>query len=125
MKSISVETFRAMLKSQDVSLEDLAFKCPMCRTIQSGADFIAAGAGADMESVAKYLGFSCIGRVTGAKPYHKNVKPGDGCDWTLGGLFRLHDLEVVSEDGKKHPTFEPASPEEAQEHAKRRAERAA
>jgi hypothetical protein len=119
MKTMTVEQFHAACKAQGVSHHlDTALVCPMCKTVQSARDFIAAGAGADFESVEKYLGFSCVGRFTGAgSPRHK--KPdGQPCNWTLGGLFRLHTLEVVTPDGKHHPSFELATPEQAQEHAK-------
>jgi hypothetical protein len=42
-----------------------------------------------------------------------------GCDWTLGGLFSFAKLVVVTEDGKPHPRFEIATPEEAQAHMAR------
>ena len=88
------------------------------KTVQSAADLIAAKAGASMGEVEKYLGFSCVGRFTGAKSPRK--KPdGSPCNWTLGGLFSLHELEVVTEDGEHHPSFELATPEQAQLHAKR------
>jgi hypothetical protein len=90
-------------------------KCPMCGTIQSAADLIAAGAGPDFDAVEKYLAFSCVGRFTNAGSPRK-VPDGKPCNWTLGGLFSLHKLEVVTPDGKKYPRFELASPAEAQAH---------
>jgi hypothetical protein len=68
------------------------------------------------EDVEKYFGFSCIGRVTGAGEHKRGAKPGKGCDWSLGGLFRLHRLVIVDDEGKEHPFFELATPEEAQAH---------
>lgn len=120
MRTITVEQFHAELRAQGVSgSERLAFKCPVCATVQSAADLIAAGAGADFDAVEKYLGYSCVGRFTNAGPFRKSKGdvPGRGCDWTLGGLFRLHTLEVTTPDGKAHARFEPASPAEAQAHA--------
>lgn len=114
-KTISLDEFQAAIRAQGVPVEHVALKCPMCGTIQSATDLIRAGAGADMDAVEKYLGFACVGRFTNAGPY----KPGSsqvGCDWTLGGLFQLHLLEVVTPDGKRHPRFEIASPETAQAH---------
>jgi hypothetical protein len=87
--------------------------CPRCGTVQSARDLIAAGAGADFDAVSKYLGFSCVGRFTGAGSPRK-TPDGKPCNWTLGGLFALHKLEVVTPDGKRHPRFELASPEQAQ-----------
>lgn len=113
MKTMSLDEFQAALKAQGVSLEHLAVKCPMCGTVQSAADLILAGAGENFAAVEKYLGFSCVGRFTNAKPWRKGDPSGQGCDWTLGGLFSLHTLEVVTEDGAHHPRFEPATAEEA------------
>jgi len=71
------------------------FICPVCKTVQTIQDFIDAGVG--KETISKTIAFSCIGRFTKTK----------GCDWTLGGLFRLHTLEVKFEDEEKgRPTFE-------------------
>lgn len=118
MKTMKVEDFHAALKGQGVpSSEDYAVICPMCSTVQSARDLIAAGAGKDMDEVEKYLGFSCVGRFTGA-PSPRKEADGLSCNWTLGGLFSLHKLEVITPDGKKHPRFDLASPEQAQSHAK-------
>ena len=119
MRTITLVQFHSEMKAQGVDrIEDAAFVCPCCKTVQSAADLIAAKAGASMGEVEKYLGFSCVGRFTGAKSPRK--KPdGSPCNWTLGGLFSLHELEVVTEDGEHHPSFELATPEQAQLHAKR------
>ena len=69
-----------------------------------------------MDEVEKYLGFSCFGRWTHQKPPPKEKGTQHGCNWTLGGLFQCHDLEVVTPDGKKHPRFELATQAEAQAH---------
>ena len=115
MRTIAFEEFKGELKAQGVPIEHVAFICPMCKTIQSASDLIKAGAGKDFDEVEKYLGFSCVGRWTNAKSPRK--KPdGEPCDWTLGGLFPLHSLEVETPDGEKHPRFELATPEQAQAH---------
>jgi hypothetical protein len=112
MKTIPFDEFNALLKAQGVSGRmHYAFKCPMCATVQSGADFVKAG----FPEWETKLGFSCIGRVTGA-PAPRKEPDGKPCNWTLGGLFRMHKLEVTTPDGKVHFTFEPATPEEAQRH---------
>lgn len=117
MKKMTVEEYHAALKAQGVpSREDLALVCPMCATPQSARDLIAVGAGEDFDAVEKYLGFSCVGRWTNAGSPRKSPD-GKPCDWTLGGLFPLHKLVVVTPDGKEHPRFEPATPEQAQAHA--------
>lgn len=117
MKTVTLEEFHAALKAQGApSRDDLAVVCPMCGTVQSARDFIKAGAGSDFEQVEKYLGFSCIGRFTGAGSPRKSPD-GNPCNWTLGGLFSLHKLEVITPDGEHHPRFEPATAEQAQQHA--------
>lgn len=116
MRQITVEEFHGELRAQGVSgPEHLAFRCPRCRTIQSARDLIVAGAGADFEAVERVLAFSCVGRWTGAGPA-RTAPDGMPCDWTLGGLFRLHELEVVTPEGERCPRFEPVSPAEAQAH---------
>lgn len=116
IRQMPLEDFKAALLAQGVDREDYAFKCPVCRTVQSAADLIAAGAGKDFSEVERYLGFACLGRFTGAGAARKQPD-GNPCDWTLGGLLRLNTFEVVTPDGKGHPHFEPASAEEAQAHA--------
>lgn len=118
MRTITHAQFREELHAQGVdSKQDYAFKCPVCGTVQSALDLIAAGAGKDFDSVRRYLGFSCVGRFTNAGPHTAGDIPGKGCDWTLGGLFKLHELEVTDEAGEVFPYFEIASPVEARVHA--------
>lgn len=110
--TISLDEFRARLKAQGVrGRMHFAFKCPICATVQSLTSFACAGAKAD--EAEKYIGFSCIGRVTGAGAPRKEPD-GNPCNWTLGGLLQIHNLVVLDEDGKPHPHFEIATPEEAQ-----------
>lgn len=115
MKTMTLAEFHDACKAQAPSSETIVFLCPRCNTPQSARDLIAAGAGKDMDAVEKYLGFSCIGRFTGAGPA-KNKTDRKGCDWTLGGFFRLHTMEVVTPDGKRHPHFEVATRAEADAH---------
>ena len=116
MRRIPIEAFHAELKAQGMAdRADLAFVCPACGTVQSARDLIAAGAGLDFDDVERILTFSCVGRFAGNKqPIRKGGGP---CDWTLGGLLKIHTLEVVDADGKAHPSFETASPQQAQRHA--------
>jgi len=116
MKTMTHEAFKAALRAQQVAREDMALVCPRCRCLQSARDLIAAGAGNSFEEVEKFLGFSCVGRFTDAGSPRK-APDGSPCNWTLGGLFKLHELEVITDDGKRHPCFEPASAEQAQAHA--------
>ncbi len=99
--------------------EHLALVCPICGTVQSMASLIKAGAPAD--KVDGFFGFSCEGRFTRAGPWPaqsaqtqaaKQRRLVRGCDWTLGGLLRLHQLEVMTEDGVR-PCFVLATPEQA------------
>jgi len=112
----TVEEMHAAFKAQGVPKEHLAFICPMCGTVQSCQSLIKAGAGTTVEAVEHYIGFSCVGRWTKAgepprKPIENNTK---GCNWTLGGLFKLHRLEVLLPNGDRQPSFEVASAEQAQ-----------
>lgn len=115
----TLEEWRAAIKAQGApKIELVCFKCPMCKTIQCAADLIAAGAGADLDDVEGYLGFSCVGRFSGAGASRK--KPdGKPCDWTLGGLFQLHETEVELPDGSVYPRFALATPGEAAAHIAR------
>lgn len=98
VRKMTLAEFHAAIKAQGHDrVEDVTFKCPRCGTLQSGQDLIDAGAGRDFDEVEKYVGFSCVGRFD----------PSKGCDWTLGGLFQLHELVVITEDGVEHPRFMP------------------
>lgn len=116
VREVTLDQYLTELRAQSLPNEALAFRCPMCRTVQSAADLIEAGAGADFDAVERYLAYSCIGRFTGARE-PRLTPDGKACNWTLGGLFSLHRLEVLTPDGQRHPRFEPATPEEAQAHA--------
>jgi hypothetical protein len=118
MKTITVTELHEAMKAQGMEpyREDIAFVCPMCKTVQSMRSLMDAGV--KPEEVEKFIGFSCEGRFRNAPPA-KNGKPGNkhirGCDWTLGGLFKLHTTEVVKEDGSTHPIFELANQYEAKQ----------
>ena len=117
MKTMTLAEFQQALMSQGVQRpEDFALVCPMCGTVQSARDLIAAGAGSSMNEVERYLGFSCVGRFTGARQQRRQPD-GQPCNWTLGGLLQTHKLEVVTPGGVKHPRFELATAEQAQAHA--------
>lgn len=106
MLTVTLAEFHNACRAQGVPRADIKVICPMCKTPQSANDLIAAGAGANESEVEKYLGFSCIGRWTGAYPPRK-TPDGKPCDWTLGGLFKLHELEVVLPDGQTVAAFMP------------------
>lgn len=113
-RSVAYEDFLAEVRKQGVPSEHIAYKCCVCGTIQSGMSLIRAGAGKDFAAVSSTVGFSCVGRFTGAGSHKKGTPPGRGCNYTLGGLFKLNTYEVVK-DGEQHPLFEPATPAEAKE----------
>jgi len=114
MIKLTLEEYRAALTAQQVPPEFMAVVCPMCGTVQNSLDLINAGVGKDMNDVEKYIGFSCIGRWTGGKP-PRRTPDGKPCDWTLGGLFSCHKMEIDHE-GKTYPHFEVATPQQAQKH---------
>jgi hypothetical protein len=112
----SLADFKADCAAQDMPREHIAVMCPVCGTIQSIASLIAAGVSPHAAEAA--IGFSCEGRFTNAGParHGQPARPGTrGCDWTLGGLFKMHRLEVITEDGERHPHFELATKTDAQE----------
>lgn len=95
MKILKLEEFKKLAAERFGSeTHKWKFVCPRCKTAQSAEDLVAAGVSKD--DVEKYVGFSCIGRFDETK----------GCNWTLGGLFQLHDLEIETEDGKLHKHFD-------------------
>ena len=71
-------------------LKKCQFKCAACGNIQTGEDFEALGS--DWQNVYS----ECIGRHTKEK----------GCDWALYGLFQIHKVAVLKEDGTHSPVFE-------------------
>ena len=65
------------------------FVCPRCKHVQSGESVIAHNPGLSRgepsDAISDWIYFSCEGRHT----------PKYGCDWTLGGLFQIHTVEVI------------------------------
>lgn len=112
MERLTLDQFIEACKVQAPSSDLIVFRCPMCKTLQTARDLIAAGAGKTFDEVERYLAFSCVGRFTGA-PSPRTNPDGKPCNWTLGGLFTLHQLEIETPDGKKHPRFALAPKEEA------------
>lgn len=103
---MTLEEFKHAIRNQGHErIEDSQFRCPRCGTIQSPQDLINAGAGATLDDVDRYVAFSCVGRWDESK----------GCDWTLGGLFQIHELEVETPDGKRHPRFMPLGADQTQQ----------
>lgn len=115
MKKLTLIEFHAQAKAQNVIREDVAFICPMCGTVQSSRLLISEGVGACYETVKTIIGFNCVGRFTGKGSPSVEKGKGHGCNWSLGGLFHMHELEVITPDGKIVPCFELATAEQAQE----------
>lgn len=100
MKTMTLEELKKVAKERfGEDGNKWAFVCPVCKTRQTAEDLLAAGV--SKEDVSGKIGFSCIGRFTRDK----------GCDWTLGGLLHLHELEIETPDGKKHMHFDLAEVE--------------
>ena len=113
-ETLTREEFAARLTAQGVSREHLAFRCWMCGTVQSLRSFELAGVA--LASAEYQIGFSCVGRHTGAgawdaqNPVRRAVP---GCDWTLGGLLGGGAIKLVGEGGKERWSFAVATPDEA------------
>lgn len=114
MRKIDKATFRAELAAQCVSSpQHLAVTCPACGTVQSRE--LLRREGCPDDEVDLQVGFSCVGRWngSGAPDPARNMQEKPGCNWTLGGLLSIHSLEVEDDEGRLHPMFEPASPDDA------------
>ena len=117
IETIDIPELHRRFKAQGVSSrQHIAVICPMCATVQSMRSLINAGAGKTEDEVERYVGFSCVGRFTGegSALSDEERQQGKGCDWTLGGLFKLHKLEVIDPEGRARPYFQIASPDQAQ-----------
>jgi hypothetical protein len=66
------------------------FVCPACGHVASVAEYKAVGAD-------DAIGYSCIGRWTGAKRDAFGKGPGP-CNYAGGGLIRINPVRVVLED---------------------------
>lgn len=124
-EQITVAEFHSRLRAQGVANQNhAALVCPICGTVQSMASLVEAGA--TKEEAERLIGFSCEGRLTGAGPWpnkpNAKRRAVRGCDWSLGGLFKLHRLEVTADGEPPHPRFEVATPEQAQALASARGE---
>jgi len=71
------------------------FKCPSCGHIQSINSMVEHNPSLNPEDIQNSVYFNCEGRIN----------EGYGCDWTLGGLFQVHKVEVNFK-GKIVPVFE-------------------
>lgn len=85
------------------------FVCPICKTPQSGEDYIAKGL--SIEDCGGSIGFSCIGRKLPIEERQEGIlnhkkKKNKPCNYAGGGLFRLNPILVTDEEGEEHEVFE-------------------
>lgn len=107
MKIIDIDEFMEEAKKRfGPDKKKWKFVCPVCKTAQTAYDLLAVGVQKD--KISEYIGFSCIGRWTDAGSfYDKKRSPiAVGCDWTLGGLLRIHEIEIRKKDGSTFPIFD-------------------
>lgn len=71
------------------------FKCASCGHIQSINSMLEHNPLLKAKDFENSIYFNCEGRTN----------EGYGCDWSLGGLFHVHKLEVEF-NGKNVPVFE-------------------
>ncbi|HCC3328780.1 TPA: hypothetical protein M4731_001395 [Salmonella enterica] len=114
MKTLTLEELKQQLNNQNVEQLDRALICPMCETVQSARLIMTFDPAA-----RKYLGVECVGRFSGKGSPSIEKGKNHGYNWSLSGLFQMHNLEIITDDGQHHPYFEAASPEQAQELASR------
>lgn len=86
---------------------DWRFRCTSCGHEQSIREVMERHPNLNPDDVKAWIYFSCEGREWACK----REKPEVGCDWTLGGLFQIHKIEVATPDGKTVPAFEFAHPD--------------
>jgi len=80
------------------------FKCCNCGHEQSIQDFEDAG----IETPDNKVFFSCIGRWTNGEGTMGNKK--SPCNYTLGGLFALNEVEVIDQEGATRKVFDFGTP---------------
>lgn len=104
---LTLSEWRAIAEPKfGTDIKQWKFKCCSCGGEQTLQDFIDA----KVEKAEEKFYFSCIGRY---------VK-GKGCNWTLGGLFQIHQTEVISEEGKPVAVFEFSETESIINHLKQK-----
>jgi hypothetical protein len=80
------------------------FVCPCCKYEQTVAECRHAG------QPVNAIGFSCIGRWTGAQREALGGKGPGPCNYAGGGLFRLNPIRVLDPEGIAHELFAFAEP---------------
>lgn len=79
---------------EDAEWKDIWFQCPVCKIKTQGKEWLEFGKRGE-----SMLAFSCIGRL---KETDQNFETGKelqpvGCNYTNGGLFQLHEIEIHDE----------------------------
>lgn len=69
--------------------------CVACGNIQSAESCLANNPRLDLQSTAGWMYFACEGRHTKSR----------GCNWSLGGLFHIHERVVIDDEGDEIPVF--------------------
>lgn len=91
MKIITIEhaDWTEEAKKRYGSFEDIKFRCPICGYSATVKDYQAAN------STEGMIGFSCIGRLIGAK---RQAFGGNGegpCDYAGGGFFKMNPIQLT------------------------------
>lgn len=94
------------------SVRDWKFVCPICKGVQSFADFDALGV--PLDTIRKVVNFSCVGRwmpdapeafaMGRGKAKRPRPTPETHCNYTLGGLFGVPGV-LVEFEGKEVASF--------------------
>lgn len=118
-KMTQAELERSLTQQGFDSVLDHAYVCPRCGTVQSARDFLAAGLD-NFEAIKTYVGRKCIGGFMPMERRPRAKFSGGTCQWTTDSFqyLRMHELEVVTDEGLLEPRFLPATPEQARAHAK-------
>lgn len=72
------------------------FVCVKCGNIQSIESMLEHNPNLEEKDLRNSVYFNCEGRLTDKI----------GCDWSLGGLFKIHQTEVKLPDGDFVPVFD-------------------
>lgn len=97
MKTMTVKEWRARGEALYGKNErEWKFRCVKCGNVQSAVLVDERNPEQIGQIKSNWIYFACEGRKTA----------GVGCDWSLGGLFTIHKLEVIDERGRRHPAFE-------------------
>lgn len=91
---------------------DWNFICPICKTPQTGKDFVKAGLTKEQASTS--IANECIGRFLPEKQKaigEKKIVKGRPCNYAGYGIFQLNPVEIEFEDGTIRNAFDFADEE--------------